>query len=201
MDVTSTKIPVDSIEYEIVSSVDSAKITVESLTDKPADISADPPGTVYFYISITTENLANNNLAEAKIKFSVDNSWLEDNDFDPNDVVLQRFAGTIWQKLLTTPLGENGTKYEFEAITPGFSTFVITDENAPVETPEPEPVVEEPEQEVPIEPEPVVEEPSRPGMEILFAIAAIALIAIVGYLHYHHGKPPIDKRNPRIAFA
>ncbi len=61
---------------------------------------------------------------EAKIQFAIETSEVT----NPNKVFLYVYEDNAWTKLPTTPLGENAGYYEYSAITPHFSLFLIAEE-------------------------------------------------------------------------
>jgi hypothetical protein len=75
-------------------------------------------------MQITTTNLPNDNIASAKVKFTVPKSWLTQQGLTASDVSLFRLA-TIWNQLTTTVLSEDANNVYFEATTPGFSLFAV----------------------------------------------------------------------------
>jgi PGF-pre-PGF domain-containing protein len=82
-----------------------------------------PPGTVYEYMDITPARYGT--ITGAQLSFTVPQSWLDENKFTPQDIILYHNAGNGWQALVTTFVkSENGEDY-FTATTLGFSRFAI----------------------------------------------------------------------------
>ena len=77
---------------------------------------------VYSYIEITAENA---DVDTAEIHFMVEKSWIEENNFTKESVRLLRFNET-WNELPTGLVEEGEENIEYEAISPGFSTFAIS---------------------------------------------------------------------------
>ncbi len=106
--------------------------TIEVLNNRSKLVDTDPEGLVYKYINIWVGMAGfatSDNIKDARVKFRVNNSWMEEVGVDPADVKLQRYNGTSWQ-MLPTYMESNTTGYVmFEAQTPGFSPFAITAEN------------------------------------------------------------------------
>ena len=73
----------------------------------------------YFMITLSEEE----NLEKARITFTIDKYWLEQLNYDKNDIVLLRYVNGAWVELETTLVGNYLDTYEYEAITPGFSFF------------------------------------------------------------------------------
>ena len=127
---------IKEITIRVANSVNNVKITVEKLTQKPADITVEISGKVYQYFNIDNENLPDENVAEAKVKFEVPTSWINQNEIIVNTIALNRFSGGVWQKLPTTRSETTTDAIIFEVTTPGFSTFAVAGESeivAPVE--------------------------------------------------------------------
>ena len=103
--------------------------TIEVLNNRSKLVKSNPDGLLYKYINIWVGKAGfatSANIQDARVKFKVNNSWLQDMGVSPTDVRLQRYDGTTW-KVLPTILESNTTNYAiFEAQTPGFSPFAIT---------------------------------------------------------------------------
>ncbi|MBI2573048.1 PGF-pre-PGF domain-containing protein [Candidatus Woesearchaeota archaeon] len=86
-------------------------------------------GTAYQYLEITKSGSNPDAVTNAKIKFSVPNSWVDSNGVMPRGVVLYRYVGQKWVALQTTYLGTGhtaqGEVHLYDAQTPGFSFFAI----------------------------------------------------------------------------
>ena len=130
--ISDSEIGIRQIDIEVNNNANSVEITVTKLTGQPASITKTIEGKAYQYLEISTKNLDGANIKKAKIKFSVAKSWLTDNKYDAADVILKRFSNNEWQKLKTTKTGETANDINYEAETPGFSTFAITAEKAVV---------------------------------------------------------------------
>jgi PGF-pre-PGF domain-containing protein len=106
-----------------------------------------PPlnGRVYQFIEVKLYKTTDDTISSAEIKFTVPLSWLEEEGFDPADIVLFRWHNSEWQALSTTFVKEENKKAYFTATSPGFSLFaivaveqVVVDEgDTPVPTGEP----------------------------------------------------------------
>jgi PGF-pre-PGF domain-containing protein len=106
--------------------------TIEVLNNRSKLVNTDPEGLVYKYINIWVGKAGfatPENIKDARIKFEVNNSWIEEMGVSSADIKLQRYDGTSWQ-MLPTAMESNTTSYVmFEAQTPGFSPFAITAEH------------------------------------------------------------------------
>ncbi len=111
------------IELNVISTVENVKLSVQDLTFAPSDI--EELENVYQYMNIQASNLNEINLDSAEIKFRVEKSWLEENNFNKNNINLYRYYISKWKKLDTDYKIEDDSYYYYEAETPGFSTFAI----------------------------------------------------------------------------
>ncbi len=157
-----------------VSKISSAPVGVESLSG------------VYGYLSIEATGLDKSRMNYIGIKFSVPKEWLKSNGFAPEKVVLNRLVANQWTQLFTSLKSDAGDHYEYEAKTPGFSTFAIT--GKPVDA-----VSAEPTAEVTAEPAPVTTTAPAPvstpaqkvmpkksaGMSSAWWTGLIVLVAII----------------------
>ncbi|MEM5854612.1 MAG: PGF-pre-PGF domain-containing protein [Candidatus Aenigmatarchaeota archaeon] len=112
----------------IVNKANSITITITKLDKKPAEVQVDVVGRAYRYLKITKENLRDQDISQAKIKFFVEKSWINENNIDPDTIALYRFSDNKWNKLTTTKLTEDSNYVYYEAETPGFSYFAIAGE-------------------------------------------------------------------------
>jgi len=80
----------------------------------------------YKYLEINVENLSNDIISKAVIKFKVNKSWLIVNNFDT--VALYKYVNNNWSKLKTEKLNEDNESVYYESYTPGFSYFAIRGE-------------------------------------------------------------------------
>ncbi|WP_321420611.1 PGF-pre-PGF domain-containing protein [uncultured Methanomethylovorans sp.] len=105
--------------------------TIEVLNDRSKLAHSNPDGLVYRYLNIWVGKAGfatSNNIKDARIKFKVNNSWIEETGVIPAEIKLQRYNGTAWEVLPTTLESSNVDYTVFEAQTPGFSPFAITAE-------------------------------------------------------------------------
>jgi hypothetical protein len=82
------------------------------------------PGTVYEYIDLQPARYATIDMAN--ISFTVPQSWLDEHNLAPQNIVLYRLTNTTWTALPTTLVKtDNGRSY-YLALSPGFSRFAIS---------------------------------------------------------------------------
>jgi PGF-pre-PGF domain-containing protein len=113
---------------EVKNRVVSVSISIEQLPQKPADVTVDVSGKVYRYVKITKENLDDENIAQGKIKFKVEKSWINANNINVTTIALYRYTNGQWNRLATNKISEDSNYVFFEAATPGFSYFAISGE-------------------------------------------------------------------------
>lgn len=189
-----TGLAVNSIEFTVSEEISNAKISVKE-AELPSSTIA-PQGEVKSYIEIDAPKLVGK-LKEAKIKFSVEKKWLEENGFAADEVVLQRFADNAWRELTTSKLSEDSSKVYYEAVTPGFSLFAITAKKAVEEE-----VVEEVKEEIE---EGAVEEPKAPEAPVIVEkqshawlyMLGIAVLAVIAAAFLFGAKRHKEKKRRR----
>jgi len=139
------------------------------------------------YYTITTKTaMTDSDISKGIIKFKV--------RYGRDTIVLHRYYSNNWNELETTRYSEDATYYHYSAESPGFSTFAITAEEAPVVTPPAEEQEETPEEET--EENVTIEEPQEEDGEttleeetetksntvlIVTLIAVVVILAVVGY--------------------
>lgn len=133
-DLGATGTDLTQIYIAVKSRVTSVEITIEKLSEQPADVATAVPGNVYKYISVTKKNLDDENIETGKIKFKVGKSWITDNNVDADTIALYRYAQDEWNELSTSKVSEDDDYIYYEAETPGFSYFAISGEKIAVET-------------------------------------------------------------------
>ena len=122
---------IEEVRIGVIETATSVKITTKSLSDKPSIIDV-AQGEIYKYLQITVENLDEDNLASAVIKFSVEKSWFADNGASKNLIILYRWVDGEWNKLSTKLVDEDAVSAYYEAETTGFSYFAITSSKATI---------------------------------------------------------------------
>jgi hypothetical protein len=106
------------------------------LVDKSAFVSSLPSGEIYRNINIWVGKVGyatEDNIANPVIGFRVDRDWIDENDIDPDSIVLNRYDGG-WSELSTWQTDSDNNYLYFEASTSGFSSFVITGETMILES-------------------------------------------------------------------
>ena len=70
--------------------VENVRITVQQLTDKPAEIAIGAPGVTYTYLNIVSENITDADIDIVLINFRVEKAWITAEDIDPDSIVMLR---------------------------------------------------------------------------------------------------------------
>jgi len=134
MHINDTDIGLKQISINVRNRANNVKITVTKLVGKPATIVHNVSGKVYKYIEINAENLADENISEVKIQFSVNKTWIFDNNINRATIALNRYHENNWERLTTQEVDEDNDYVYYEAISPGFTTFAVTGEEVGVTT-------------------------------------------------------------------
>jgi len=120
--------PVGTVEFMPIVNAGYISVSVEVLKDVSGLVSSSPPGLVYKNLNIWVGSggwATSNTISDPKVTFSVDKSWISENNINPASVKLLRYT-TQWTELETTKTGEDAGKIYYSAETPGFSPFAIT---------------------------------------------------------------------------
>jgi PGF-pre-PGF domain-containing protein len=114
------------IEVKVRNAVSGFSLLIKQFIKKP-DV-PDPSGVPYRYLSIEAENITEEDIANATIRFKVNLSWIEENGIDKRTILLQRYdeVEKKWTPLPTEKIGEENRSLLYEALSPGFSIFTIT---------------------------------------------------------------------------
>lgn len=101
-------------------------IKITKLDARPSEIT-DIPGKVYHYINIVKDEIEDDDISSAEIRFKVEKSWLSDNVVNELNIVLNRYGDGAWSELPTTKLSEDDDYVYYEAETTGLSYFAISE--------------------------------------------------------------------------
>jgi PGF-pre-PGF domain-containing protein len=177
------------------------------------------PNNTYQIFKLTLDNTEG--LEKAKIKFKITKEWMTNNNYNTEDITLQRLVDGEWTELETTYQNDTTTHNYFTAITPGFSYFAITAQPGTTpteeETPEPEEETTKPEEEETPEPTPTTPEPTpttpepepttptttttEQPMDLITPIIIILLAAIiVGAAIMFLGKKPKQGKKNKLGY-
>ena len=188
LDVDKATIAITSVAVsDVKSELKNVDLEVQALKENP--VSTEATANVYQYLRINKKNIADADAGTFKVGFRVTKVWLTENSLASGDISLYRYKGDKWNELATSVTGTDDTYVNYEAETPGFSSFaigtksgVVVEEEVPEEVP-PEEVPEEvaPPEEVEV-PTPVVA-PSKAPIAWIIALIVIILgiVLIVAY--------------------
>lgn len=106
--------------------LDKMMITVIKEGSLPSSITL-PDGEVYEFEDVTLYYVDNGDLSGGTLYFKVPKSWLASRDYDFGDIVLLHYneETDVWEELVTTFTGEEGSYYYYSAETSSFSWFAI----------------------------------------------------------------------------
>ena len=105
--------------------------TIEVLRDTSALVKNPPSGKVYQNMNIWLGKAGfatSNNIADVKVGFKVERSWIKENGIAISSIRLCRHHNDEWNQLTTQKVGEDEKYIYFESKTLGFSPFAITGE-------------------------------------------------------------------------
>ncbi|WP_321420610.1 PGF-pre-PGF domain-containing protein [uncultured Methanomethylovorans sp.] len=118
-----------SISFYSLKELGDVTSTIEVLKTRSSQVSSDPAGILYKYVSIQVGDpgiVDESAIKDARIKFRVNNSWLNKVGLNAADVRLQRYNGDVWEVLPTTLESSTTDDSIFESSTSAFSSFAIT---------------------------------------------------------------------------
>lgn len=121
--IAITETAVSEITIDFSSYPAQSLLEIKQLTGRPSQM-PDIGRRVYQYLEVKTENISDENVNHATIKFTVTQDWLRKNSLQPENVALFRFRNG-WNELPTTIDTQDGNSASYSAITPGFSVFAI----------------------------------------------------------------------------
>ncbi len=175
----SADIAVKEIAITSSEAVSNVKVSIQSLSSKPADAPV-PTGGVYQYLKIEATNIEDK-LQSGEITFKVPKTWLNARYIDSDRIVLNHLEGNEWKQLVTKMTEDLNGELVYTATVSSFSYFVITGEEKLAMGEEPAP---EPEQQEEPAPEPA---PPKKSTYWYWIIAVIA-IAAVAYFFFMKKK-------------
>ncbi len=133
---------IKSVKVKTKKDIENATVNVQTLAERPQATTAISTAgfeAVYRYLEFTS-SISDDDLEKVTISFELPKSWLEDNNYLPEQVKLLRFVNSIWTELDTSAINSDSLNYYFEATSSGFSYYaiVVTEKQAPseeIETP------------------------------------------------------------------
>lgn len=119
------------IRFDSLKDSGTTQATIEILKSRSSFADSDAPGEIYQQMNIwvgKTGFATRENIDNSAVGFSVDKTWIAENNLEKNDINLYRYADGAWTKLITTVTDEDATYVYFESQTSGFSPFAIIGE-------------------------------------------------------------------------
>jgi PGF-pre-PGF domain-containing protein len=120
---------VESITFFSDKTLGEISATVEELKNKEASISATPEGQMiykYFNVYLGTDDV--DCISNASINFSVNNSWIDENNINKSSIALNEYNNTSeeWEQLPVNITGCDSQHLHLTANVPSYSSFAIT---------------------------------------------------------------------------
>ena len=119
----SPNIAIIEVSLDVINSLANAEISVSAL--KKNTLQTSSSSKVYQYLEFSKTNIADVDVANIMIKFKVAKSWLLANNVQEDDILLFRYSNETWNSLTTSKISNDDNYVNYEASTPGFSTFAI----------------------------------------------------------------------------
>jgi len=116
--------PVVEVKFKSSMREDEVPVVVEILKNMSKKIEMDPPGRSYKYFNVLVGMSGfGKKVSNGTIMYRVNNSWLNENDIDPDDIRLYKWEGKWIEK--NTRIVESGHNYSlYTSFVGKFSSFV-----------------------------------------------------------------------------
>jgi len=117
------------INFTALNSAGTVAAKVEILNNTSTLVSTPPPNEIYKNLNLWVGNAGwatKRNIADVTVVFTVDKSWITENNIDKSSIALYRYSDDTWHELVTRKIAEDANSLQFEAETPGFSPFAVT---------------------------------------------------------------------------
>ena len=120
---------VQFVKFNSLNSAGQVATKVEILNDTSTLVDHAPSDIVYKNLNIWVGNAGwatAGNIADATVVFTVEKSWITENNIDESSIALYHYSDDTWHELVTRKIAEDANSLQFEAETPGFSPFAVT---------------------------------------------------------------------------
>lgn len=119
---------VESLTFITNKTLGNTSATVEELKNKDASIPDSPMGDIYKFFNVLIGNGDIGCIRNASINFSVNNSWIQDNNINQSSIVLNEYNNTSkeWEQLPVNLTGNDCQKLHFVGNVSNYSSFAIT---------------------------------------------------------------------------
>jgi PGF-pre-PGF domain-containing protein len=181
-----------SLQFKVNKLLSGAELSVEK---RDLGDNAPKQGKVYQSYEILPTVVTNADLEYVTMKFKVDKSWLSENSYEAEEMVMLRNADDVWVALETKKLDDDSSYVYYEASSPGLSLFAIVGRtNLEASASIPEEIEEVVGDAVEVVDEDVVDEsyvsppePEKKGSSLLI-VFLVLIIGFVGYLFFVKNK-------------
>ncbi len=117
--------PVLVVAFESSVSENEVPVSVEILKNRSKNIKDDAPGKLYKYFNVFVGTSGfSKKVSNGVVAFRVNNSWLEENGLDPEDISMYKWQGG-WVKKETEIADRKANYTYYASLTGNFSSFVI----------------------------------------------------------------------------
>ena len=140
LEISNNKIAVKELSIRLREDHKNVRIEVKVIDDEPSERKSSK---VYQYLEISVANVVQGTIEEGVINFSVEKSWLGENNASADDIVLSKyFDDEGWKDLETNMMGQTSDEIRYTAKTDEFSLFAINikEKETVLEPGAPEPV-------------------------------------------------------------
>jgi PGF-pre-PGF domain-containing protein len=119
---------VESLTFITNKTLGNTSATVEELKNKDASIPDSPVGEIYKFFNVLIGNGDIGCIRNASINFSVNNSWIQENNINQSSIVLNEYNNTSkeWEQLPVNLTGNDCQKLHFVGNVSNYSSFAIT---------------------------------------------------------------------------
>ncbi len=117
--------PVMVVTFESSTSENEVPVSVEILKNRSKNIKDDAPGKLYKYFNVFVGTSGfSKKVSNGVVAFRVNNSWLEENGLNPEDISMYKWQGG-WVKKETEIADRKANYTYYASLTGNFSSFAI----------------------------------------------------------------------------
>ncbi|MFP4654065.1 MAG: PGF-pre-PGF domain-containing protein [Methanohalobium sp.] len=84
------------VEINTHDEVNNAAITIIELDSRPDSTEKEAKGTLYKYLNIELKDIEDENIESVDVKFNINRQWLQNNNEEAEDIVLDRYVDGKW---------------------------------------------------------------------------------------------------------
>ncbi len=173
--------PVMAVSFESSVSENEVPVAVEVLKNRSKNIDVDAPGNLYRYFNIFVGVSGfSKKVSNGVVIFSVNNSWLEKNGVDPEDILLYKWQGDGWVEKNTEIAESRPNQTYYASLVGNFSSFAIVGgkkQDAPVVSA----LSEEPEKNTTLA---VSDSSVKSPIAFNLVLGILPIIGIIGLVYY-----------------